>query len=180
VHKDFSALFSKLDRWSLEQISPIKIKKIWQLPFYVKNKSNSNLEIAKGPNLIFTIPWQNKSNDIEKRLTLRLSEITALASRPWISVSDPKRLFADTDPTLKGIPDPYPTLQVFPHLIPDPGLNLTFLQGQINFVFLRLFLGIYSFLLWHHTGCALIYGGPPFSSSLLLSEGTPRVPRLGI
>jgi len=42
-------------------------------------------------------------------------------------VSDPKRLFPDPDPTLKGILDPDPTSQVFPVLIPDPDQNLTFL-----------------------------------------------------
>jgi len=48
------------------------------------------------------------------------------------SVSDPKRLFPDPDPTLKGIPDPEPnpTIQVFPELILDPDQNLTFLPSQ--------------------------------------------------
>jgi len=43
------------------------------------------------------------------------------------SVSDPKRLFQDPDPTLKRIPDPDPTL---PEPIPDQGQNLPFLQSQ--------------------------------------------------
>ena len=45
-------------------------------------------------------------------------------------MSDPKRLFPDPDPTLKGILDPYPTLQVFPDPIRDPGQNITFLPSQ--------------------------------------------------
>jgi len=39
------------------------------------------------------------------------------------SVSDPKRLFPDPDPTLKGIPDP--TEQLFPDPIPDSDQHLT-------------------------------------------------------
>ena len=46
----------------------------------------------------------------------------------YISVSDPKRLFTDPVPSLKGIPDPVldPTSQVFP----DPSQNLGYLPRQ--------------------------------------------------
>jgi len=43
-----------------------------------------------------------------------------------ISMSDPKRMAPDPDPTLKGIPDPYQTLQTSWDAIPDLGQYLTF------------------------------------------------------
>jgi len=53
------------------------------------------------------------------------------------SVSDPKRLFLEPNPTLKEIPDPGPILQVpvFPDPIPDPSQNSTFLPSPRKFFF---------------------------------------------
>jgi len=45
-------------------------------------------------------------------------------------LSDPKRLLQDLDLTLKEIPDPDCTSQVFPDTILDPGKNLTVLPSQ--------------------------------------------------
>jgi len=45
------------------------------------------------------------------------------------------RIWKEKDPTLKGIPDPDPTLQIFSNPIPDPGEKHTFLPSQRkNFV----------------------------------------------
>ena len=69
----------------------------------------------------------------QERTSLLTINVAQRRAPPRGSVSDPKKLFPDPYPTLKGIPDP--TSHVFPDPIPDPGQNLTFLLSQRTIFF---------------------------------------------
>jgi len=57
---------------------------------------------------------------------------------------------------------------------------LFFLNVNMKYFFLNtIFWGIYSISLWHHTGCALMYGGLSVFPHRFCSAKGPRVPRLG-